>query len=71
MRALVDIPQQQIEALAAVCKTRKLSRAEAIRQAIAAYLANNKPPAGGEAFGLWGERKRDGLAYQKRVRAEW
>lgn len=70
MRALVDIPEQQIEALAAVCKTRKLSRAEAIRQAIAAYLANNKPPAG-EAFGLWGERKLDGLAYQKRVRAEW
>ena len=70
MRTLVDIPEQQIEDLAAVCESRKISRAEAIRQAIASYLAKNKP-ADEDAFGLWGDRKIDGLAYQKQVRSEW
>ncbi len=70
MRTLVDIPDQQIKALAAVCVSEKLSRAEAVRQAIAAFLENKKPVAA-EAFGLWKDRKVDGLAYQEQVRSEW
>lgn len=70
MRALVDIPEKQLNELARICEANKLSRAEAIRQAIAAYIENNKPCAA-EAFGLWENDKVDGLTYQERVRSEW
>ena len=70
MRTLVDIPDRQIKHLTAICETRKVSRAEIIRQAISSFLAKNKTGAV-EAFGLWKGRKVDGLAYQKRVRSEW
>lgn len=70
MRTLVDIPERQLKALTAICEAEKMSRAEIIRQAIAAYLEKKKP-GGGEAFGLWKERKVDGLAYQDQARSEW
>lgn len=70
MRTLVDIPDRQIKHLAVICKAEKKSRAEVIRQAISAYLETKKPAAV-QAFGLWRERKVDGLAYQEQVRSEW
>lgn len=77
MRALVDIPDSQLSDLAIVCKTKKLPRAEVIRQAIAAYIAENKPNAS-QAFGLWANSNAqakkepvDGLAYEEKVRTEW
>lgn len=69
MRALVDIPDKQIDQLSAICELKKLSRAEAIRQAIRLYIEQNKP--GDDAFGLWKDKKVDGLTYQEQVRAEW
>lgn len=70
MRTLVDIPDRQIKDLTALCEAEKVSRAELIRQAIAAYLERKKPVSV-EAFGLWKDRKIDGLAYQEQVRSEW
>lgn len=70
MRALVDIPDRQIDDLTAICEAKKLSRAEAIRQAIASYIERNKPGAE-DAFGLWKNRNVDGMAYQEQVRSEW
>jgi metal-responsive CopG/Arc/MetJ family transcriptional regulator len=70
MRTLVDIPDRQIRDLMAICEAEKMSRAELIRQAIAAYLERKKPVEV-EAFGLWKDRKVDGLAYQEQVRSEW
>ena len=70
MRTLVDIPERQITALASICTNQRLSRAEAIRQAIALYIEQNKP-ARDDAFGLWSKEPRDGLIYQKQVRSEW
>lgn len=73
MRALIDIPERQINELTAICQVKKLSRSEAIRQAIAYYVANNKPSTS-EAFGLWNGNNKapeDGMAYQEKVRAEW
>jgi hypothetical protein len=81
MRALVDIPDRQLGDLSAICAARKLSRAEAIRQALDAFIAQNRP--GREsAFGLWKGQAvflpddsdplpEDGLAYQERLRSEW
>jgi hypothetical protein len=70
MRTLVDIPERQLKALTAICEAEKVSRAEVVRQAIAAYLEKKKP-GGVDAFGLWKDRKVDGLTYQEQVRSEW
>lgn len=81
MRALFDIPEHQLEDLSAICKTRKLSRAEAVRQALDAFIQQNRP-AREEAFGLWKDKTiylpgdseplpEDGLAYQEKLRGEW
>lgn len=71
MRAIVDIADQQIEALNALSRAAKRSRAALIREAIDQYLARRRQSQAGEAFGLWGERRIDGLDYQEQVRREW
>jgi hypothetical protein len=81
MRTLIEIPQNQIDDLAAICSERNLSRAEAVRQAIDAYIRINRP-AREAAFGILrgslvslpGDADplpADGLAYQQRLRSEW
>jgi len=81
MRALVDIPDRQLEDLSAICAARNLSRAEAVRQALDAFIAQNRP-ARDSAFGLWKGQSvclpghedplpEDGLAYQEKLRSEW
>ena len=70
MRTLIDIPDRQIKDLMAICEAEKVSRAEVIRQAISLYLEKKKPEVV-EVFGLWKDRKVDGLAYQEQARSEW
>ncbi|MDR3480398.1 MAG: ribbon-helix-helix domain-containing protein [Burkholderiaceae bacterium] len=70
MRTLIDIPDRQIEDLAMLCDAKQVSRAEIIRQAISAYIEQNKPSTV-DAFGIWKSKKVDGLAYQEKMRAEW
>jgi hypothetical protein len=70
MRTLVDIPDDELEELTALSRTRKVSRAELIRQAVAGFLEQNKAGLGG-SFGLWKRRGVDGLEYQKKLRREW
>ena len=72
MRTIVDLPDRQIEALERISKSRKLSRAELIRQAVDRYLADHAPDAAA-AFGIWKNAglRGDGLAYQRRMRREW
>jgi hypothetical protein len=65
-----DIPDRQIEDLAVICKAEQKTRSEIIRRAISAYIEEHKPAAV-DAFGLWKDRKVDGLAYQEQVRSEW
>jgi hypothetical protein len=70
MRTLVDLPEEALEQLTALSRSRKTSRAELIRQAVAGYLAQNR--AGIEdSFGLWKSRGVDGLKYQEKLREEW
>jgi metal-responsive CopG/Arc/MetJ family transcriptional regulator len=70
VRTLVDIPEDELEELNALSQSRKVSRAELIRQAVAGFLAQNK--AGLEdSFGLWKSRGVDGVDYQSKLRSEW
>ncbi|WP_291850601.1 CopG family transcriptional regulator [Bradyrhizobium sp.] len=71
MRTLVDLGDSQIQALDELSKKEKRSRASLIRQAIDDYLGKRRDSQAGDAFGLWGKRKMDGLAYQEKVRGEW
>jgi metal-responsive CopG/Arc/MetJ family transcriptional regulator len=71
MRTLVDLGDSQIQALDELSKKEKRSRAALIRHAIDDYLAKRCAVKEGDAFGLWGKRKVDGLAYQEKVRGEW
>jgi metal-responsive CopG/Arc/MetJ family transcriptional regulator len=71
MRTLVDLGDTQIQALDELSKKEKRSRAGLIRQAIDDYLAKRHSKEESDAFGLWGNRKMDGLAYQEKARREW
>jgi metal-responsive CopG/Arc/MetJ family transcriptional regulator len=68
---LVDIGEPQVQELDELAKEVRRSRAALIREAIDDYLAKRRAKRGGDAFGLWGKRKVDGLAYQEKVRREW
>jgi predicted transcriptional regulator len=71
MRILVDVGDTQIRQLDELSKAEKRPRAALIREAIADFLAKQRRQREGEAFGLWGKRKVDGLVYQEKVRGEW
>jgi predicted transcriptional regulator len=71
MRTLVDIGDPEVKALDRLAQREKTSRAALIRKAIDDFLARNNADIEAEAFGLWGDRKVDGLAYQENMRSEW
>jgi predicted transcriptional regulator len=71
MRTLIDLGDSQVAALDELAKAEKRSRASLIRQAVDDYLSKRHAKRREDAFGLWGRRKVDGLAYQKKARSEW
>ena len=71
MRTLVDLRETQLRQLDELSRIERRSRAALIREALDDYLARREPKQMSEAFGLWGNRKVDGLAYQDRLRGEW
>jgi hypothetical protein len=72
MRTIIDLPPEQLEALDGICRRDGISRAEAIRQAVALLTRERGASRSGVAFGLWrGKRQVDGLEYQERLRREW
>jgi hypothetical protein len=71
MRALIDIEEKQIRELDRLAKSQGRSRASVIREAVSEFLRAKGRDGGNDAFGLWGERKVDGLDYQQKIRGEW
>jgi hypothetical protein len=70
MRTIVDIPDDQLRGLTELCRREELSRAEAVRRAIALLLANQAQQPE-DVFGLWKGREADGVSYQQALRGEW
>jgi hypothetical protein len=68
---LVGLRADQERELNRLAKQSGSSRAALIRDAIDHLLAGKRRRAGEQAFGLWGNRDQDGLAYQREMRAEW
>ena len=71
MRTIVELPEQQIEALKSLSDKEGLSRAELMRRAVAEYLRLHHHENDELAFGLWKKRDEDGLDYQQQLRKEW
>jgi len=71
MRTIIELPQEQLRALAEVCRREQISRAEAVRRAVADYASRHATGEAEKAFGLWRGRRVDGLAYERRLRREW
>jgi metal-responsive CopG/Arc/MetJ family transcriptional regulator len=71
MRTIVELPGDQLTDLDALCRRDRISRAEAIRRAVAAMLAERGRGQAADAFGLWRDRAaelEDAVETQKR---EW
>lgn len=71
MRTVIDVPDQLIKTLDEVSSTEQRSRAALIREAIAEFLRKKSGPPAEAAFGLWKDRKIDGVRYQDDLRGEW
>ena len=71
MRALVDMEDKHIRELDRLAEKQNRSRAALIREAIAGYLQTQAQDTAENAFGLWGKKQIDGLAYQAKIRGEW
>ena len=71
MRTIIELPDAQLEALEVLCAREGISRAEAIRRAVAEHLTRQRGAEADEAFGLWRRRPVDGLRYEQRLRREW
>lgn len=72
MRTIIELPGEQLEALDALCRRDRISRAEAIRRAVALLVQSHGGVASGTAFGIWRDRAEDGLASQERMRStDW
>jgi metal-responsive CopG/Arc/MetJ family transcriptional regulator len=71
MRTIVDLPEEQIQALKRLSEQSKLSRAELTRRAVAEYLRHHQADGIEDAFGIWKNHRRDSLDYQRRLREEW
>jgi Ribbon-helix-helix protein, copG family len=75
MRTIIDLESSQINQLDAWAKAESISRAEAVRRAVA-QLLERAHGAPGTGFGLWAQGapvppERDGLALQNEMRDEW
>lgn len=71
MRTIIEVPEELIKNLDQVGKQQRKSRAAIIREAIRLYLDQKELPESEAAFGLWKSKKKDGIDYQKQLRAEW
>jgi hypothetical protein len=71
MRTIIELPAEQLEALAELCRAEGISRAEAIRRAIADYTRGRRAKGAATAFGLWRSRPIDALGYERALRDHW
>ncbi len=71
MRTSIYLTDEQAERLAEVCRDQGISRAEAVRRALAGYLDEHRHRRQEDVFGIWRGRHPDGLDYERRLRGEW
>ena len=70
MRTIVDLTDHQVAALTELCKRENISRAEAVRRALDAMLAEKQAGTRKAAFGAWSARG-DSRTFVNSLREEW
>lgn len=71
MRTIVDIPDEQLDALAIFCRKQKISRAEAVRQAVNRLLKESASPPKDLGFGVWKHKRISSRKFVDKLRSEW
>ena len=77
MRTIVELTDEQVEALRVYCAREGISRAEAVRRGVDLLLCQRDAKerefqeALAGVFGMWKDRGIDGVEYQRKLRAEW
>ncbi|NQY32435.1 MAG: ribbon-helix-helix protein, CopG family [Coraliomargarita sp.] len=71
MRTIVDIPDELVASLDRIREERGCSRAAVIREALESYAETLAVEEIHSAYGLWRNRKKEGVSYQKELREEW
>ena len=71
MRTIIDLPQEQLGALARLCEVQKISRAEAIRRAVDRLLKDSLVEEKNIGFGLWRNKGIKARLYVDNLRDEW
>jgi metal-responsive CopG/Arc/MetJ family transcriptional regulator len=71
MRTIIELPADQVTGLDSLCRREGISRAEAIRQAVAAMLEARSKAEAASAFGLWRGREDDVRRAVEALRDEW
>jgi len=75
MRTIVDLPAEQVAALDAYTKAEGISRAEAVRRAVAAFVPRHGERHGSlrdhPAFGSSKGKAVDSVEQVRKLRAEW
>ncbi len=71
MRTIIDLPQEQLGALARLCAIQKISRAEAVRRAVDRLLKDSVIEDKDVGFGIWREKSITARQYVDKIRNEW
>ena len=69
MRMTISLSDEQAERLKALCRNEGISRAEAVRRAVDRYLGDQRRWE--DAFGIWRDRRIEGLTQERLLRKEW
>jgi len=71
MRTIVDLPEEQIGALTRLCEEQRISRAEAVRRAVALMLKEAASEQKDFGFGLWKHKRISSRKLVDNLRGEW
>ena len=71
MRTIVDLPTEQLGALARLCEQQQISRAEAVRRAVDRLLKESLVDRRDAGFGIWKHKRIKGRQFVAKLRAEW
>jgi metal-responsive CopG/Arc/MetJ family transcriptional regulator len=69
-RTIIDLPDDQLREIDRVCRVLKLSRAEAVRRGVAAFLQQNQTVEQ-NGYGLWRDARTQAKGLAERIRSKW
>ncbi len=64
-RTIIDLPEQQMREVDALCRTLAISRAEAVRRALLAFVDSHQEVRA-DGFGLWKQLAGDPQGHERR-----